>query len=137
MTIPKTTVTTQDVLEDLEDLLMEMPEPLLREQLHEQGLDYDKVTEAGADFFDGLLREHKRGSWMSAGARAVNSTKARFADLSARAQQRALQWFQEGKPLPQGAFAGRKEAEITDEERISLLADLAMTELLEEDEDDG
>lgn len=132
MTIPKATVTTKDVLEELEGLLMEMPERQVREQLREQGLDYDKVAEAGANFFDELLREHKRSSWMSSGARMVNSTKAKLADLRARARQRALEWLEEDTPLPQGAFAGRQEAEITYEERLSLLEDLAMTELLEE-----
>jgi len=133
----KDRITIQDILDELDLAVLELPESSIREELEAEGLDYDQVTQSGMRHLEALIRKHKRESWMDQAQRQVTSMKANLADRTAKALLMAHQWIDAGRPLPQGAFAGRQGTEISDEERLSMFRDLAMAELLEEADDEG
>lgn len=123
-----------DVLKHLDRDVLHMPEAMVLEELQPGS---DERAAKGVALIQGLLRTHKRESWRDSAAQAASNAKEKLATFAERAEQRAHMWIAEGRALPQGAFAGRQEGEITQEERFRLFVDLATTELLEEDDGDG
>lgn len=128
-------MTVEQALDELDRALMDMPEQVLQEELARYGLDYDEVAEEGLGFTEALLQKDRQARRKAKARTFLARHSAKMTDLTSAALQRAQQMFDQGHPLPAGAFAGRQEVQITDEERLELLRDLAMTQLLEEMDD--
>ena len=87
-------ITVAEALDEMDEVLMEMPEEVVREQLAKYGLNYDEVAEEGLKFTEELLRKDRRTSRWTKARRFVVAQGAKMTDLSSRAMQRAQEMLE-------------------------------------------